>query len=43
MDTDLFMDLFTSVFNYATITHYLPRFEKEEGINTYLVRPGRTI
>lgn len=30
MDTDMFLDLFTNVFNYATITHYLPSFEKEE-------------
>ena len=35
MDKDLFMNLFTEVFNYATITHYLPRFEKEEGVYTY--------
>jgi hypothetical protein len=31
MDKDLFMELFSKVFNYATITHYLPSFEKEEG------------
>lgn len=38
MDKNLFMDLFSDVFNYATITHYLPRFEKEEGKYTYLDR-----
>lgn len=31
MDNDQFLELFTKVFNYATITHYLPSFEKEEG------------
>jgi hypothetical protein len=31
MDKEVFLELFTNVFNYATITHYLPSFEKEEG------------
>jgi endo-1,4-beta-xylanase len=35
MDKDLFIDLFSDVFNYATITHYLPRFEKEEETYAY--------
>jgi GH35 family endo-1,4-beta-xylanase len=35
MDNDLFVDLFAELFNYATITHYLPRFQKEEGVYTY--------
>jgi len=38
MDKDYFLDMFSDVFNYATITHYLPRFEKEEGKYTYLDR-----
>lgn len=35
MDKNLFMELFSELFNYATITHYLQRFQKEEGIYTY--------
>ena len=35
MDSKLFIDLFADVFDYATITHYLPNFQKEEGIYTY--------
>ena len=35
MDKDLFINLFTAPFNYATITHYLPHFEEEEGVYTY--------
>jgi GH35 family endo-1,4-beta-xylanase len=35
MDKNLFMELFAVLFNYATITHYLPRFQKEEGIYNY--------
>ncbi|HEX9654211.1 MAG TPA: endo-1,4-beta-xylanase [bacterium] len=38
MDRELFLDLFTRAFNYATITHYLPRFEKEEGLYDYAMR-----
>ncbi len=38
MDKDYFLDMFSDIFNYATITHYLPRFEKEEGKYTYLDR-----
>ena len=35
MDNDLFMDMFSELFNYATITHYLPSFQKEENVYTY--------
>lgn len=35
MDNDLFMDRFTELFNYATITHYLPSFLSEENVYTY--------
>jgi GH35 family endo-1,4-beta-xylanase len=35
MDNELFKELFTDAFNYATITHYLPRFQAEENIYTY--------
>ncbi len=38
MDKDVFLDLFSDAFNYATITHYLTRFEKEEEKYTYLDR-----
>ncbi len=31
MDSDLFVDLYTEIFNYATITHYVSHFEKVEG------------
>ncbi|MBN1300179.1 MAG: endo-1,4-beta-xylanase [Melioribacteraceae bacterium] len=31
MDKDLFMDLFTDVFDYATITYYLYGFQPDEG------------
>jgi GH35 family endo-1,4-beta-xylanase len=42
MESDLFMDRFTNVFNYATITHYpstrfLP-FEEEEGVYNWAIR-----
>jgi endo-1,4-beta-xylanase len=35
MDHDLFMERFTELFNYATITHYLPNFLREENVYTY--------
>ncbi len=35
MDNDLFIELFTKAFNYATITHYLPRFQEVENVYTY--------
>ncbi|RKY51735.1 MAG: hypothetical protein DRP86_00230 [Candidatus Neomarinimicrobiota bacterium] len=43
MDPELFMDRFTEVFNYATITHYLligyyQDFEREQGKKNYSVR-----
>jgi hypothetical protein len=38
MDSDLFIELFTNVFNYATITHYLTSFEKEEGVYDWTLR-----
>ena len=43
MDTDLFMELFTDVFNYATITHYVQSsvhspFEPQEGSYDWTLR-----
>jgi len=43
MDTDLFLDRFTAVFNYATITHYLisgyfQDFEPQEGNKQFALR-----
>lgn len=43
MDTDVFMDLFTGVFNYATITHYVQSsvhspFEPQEGQYDWTLR-----
>jgi len=35
MDNELFINLFSDLFNYATITHYLPNFQKEESVYTY--------
>lgn len=35
MDKDYFLDMFEDIFNYATITHYLHQFEKEEGKYLY--------
>lgn len=32
MDNELFINLFSDLFNYATITHYLPSFQKEKCI-----------
>lgn len=43
MDTDVFMQLFTNVFNYATITHYVKSsvhsaFEAQEAIYDWAIR-----
>ncbi|MFO7446267.1 MAG: endo-1,4-beta-xylanase [Ignavibacteriaceae bacterium] len=38
---DLFIELFSELFNYATITHYLPHIQKEEGVYTYGDRDDR--
>jgi GH35 family endo-1,4-beta-xylanase len=38
MDKGLFMELFTELFNYATITHYVNRFEIEEGVYDLAMR-----
>lgn len=43
MDTEVFMDLFTDVFNYATITHYVQSsvhspFEPQEGAYDWALR-----
>jgi GH35 family endo-1,4-beta-xylanase len=35
MEPDVFMDRFTELFNYATITFFLGSFQKEENIYTY--------
>lgn len=35
MKNDIFMERFSELFNYATITHYLPSFLSEENVYTY--------